>query len=206
MPGGQVLTGDGLSAPTPLTAGAEAAPNMVTTDTAQLITGLKTFSPSAVGAVGLIVKGLVGQTGDLQQWQDSAGVVGVRVDSAGKLRTNNTMTAGGGGVLLNYLQDSAAAKGYLDLSIAGVNFMVENRVTTNVNLAVRAVAAQTADLFQCDNAGVKLLRVGPGGVGLNGNAPTAKAAAIASPTADVAALKTAVDAVRVALTNIGITA
>lgn len=50
------------------------------------------------------------------------------------------------------------------------------------------------------------LEISATGVGLNGNAPVAKAAAIASPTADSAALKTAVDAIRAALTNIGITA
>lgn len=50
-------------------------------------------------------------------------------------------------------------------------------------------------------------------VGLNGNTPVAKAAAIAAPTApgvvyaqaEAASMKTAVDAIRAALTNIGIT-
>ena len=50
-------------------------------------------------------------------------------------------------------------------------------------------------------------------VGLNGNPVTAKAVAITTPTApgaayvqaEAAAMKTAVDAIRVALTNIGIT-
>lgn len=42
--------------------------------------------------------------------------------------------------------------------------------------------------------------------GCNGNAPVAKASAITSPAADAAELKTAVDAIRVALTNVGITA
>lgn len=51
-------------------------------------------------------------------------------------------------------------------------------------------------------------------VGLNGNVPVAKAGAIAAPTApgaayvqaEAASAKTAIDAIRVALTNIGITA
>jgi len=51
-----------------------------------------------------------------------------------------------------------------------------------------------------------LLRVSETGVGFNGAAPVAKAGAIASPAAEVAPLKTAVDAIRVALTNVGITA
>lgn len=43
------------------------------------------------------------------------------------------------------------------------------------------------------------------GVAVNGNTPVAKAAAISSPAADAAELKTAVDAIRVALANFGIT-
>jgi len=51
-----------------------------------------------------------------------------------------------------------------------------------------------------------LLRVSETGVGFNGAAPVAKAGAITSPAAELAPLKTAVDAIRVALTNVGITA
>lgn len=51
-----------------------------------------------------------------------------------------------------------------------------------------------------------LLRVSETGVGFNGAVPVAKASAISSPAAELAALKTAVDAIRVALTNVGITA
>lgn len=53
------------------------------------------------------------------------------------------------------------------------------------------------------------LRVSSVGTGLNGNAAVAKAAAIASPTGGItqdAESRTAIDAIRVALTNIGITA
>ncbi len=71
------------------------------------------------------------------------------------------------------------------------------------------LVAPTIDNFQgLLRSDQSIIRVTWGriGVGLNGNGQVAKAAAIASPTADVAALKTAVDALRVALTNIGITA
>jgi hypothetical protein len=44
------------------------------------------------------------------------------------------------------------------------------------------------------------------GSAVNENPPVPKAAAIASPTADVAALKAAVDAIRAALRDFGITA
>lgn len=48
------------------------------------------------------------------------------------------------------------------------------------------------------------LKVG-GKFAMGGNAPVAKAAAIASPAAEAAALKTAVDAIRAALKNLGVT-
>jgi hypothetical protein len=51
-----------------------------------------------------------------------------------------------------------------------------------------------------------LFRVNETGVAFNGAAPVAKAGAIGSPAETLAALKIAVDAVRVALTNVGITA
>lgn len=50
------------------------------------------------------------------------------------------------------------------------------------------------------------VRVSETGVAFNGAAPVAKAGVIASPAETLAALKIAVDAVRVALTNVGITA
>lgn len=49
------------------------------------------------------------------------------------------------------------------------------------------------------------LRVSETGVGFNGATPVAKASAISSPAAEAAALKTAVDAIREAIKNIGIT-
>jgi hypothetical protein len=62
-------------------------------------------------------------------------------------------------------------------------------------------------------SGVTLFKINGTGVGLYGVAPVARAAAITAPTApsatyvqaEAAAMKTAVDAIRVALTNIGIT-
>jgi len=51
-----------------------------------------------------------------------------------------------------------------------------------------------------------LLRISETGVAVNGATPVAKAGAITSPAETLAALKIAVDAVRVALTNFGITA
>lgn len=73
----------------------------VNLDTAQLITGLKTFSPSATSAVGLIVKGVASQTADLQQWQNSAGSAVALMSSAGALTaTGLEATTSASGVVL----------------------------------------------------------------------------------------------------------
>lgn len=64
------LRGDGTWA---VPASGAAGTGDVTTTTAQTITGLKTFTPSATTALGVIVRGLVSQTADLQQWQNDAG-------------------------------------------------------------------------------------------------------------------------------------
>lgn len=55
-------------------------------------------------------------------------------------------------------------------------------------------------------AKTSLFRVTETGVAVNGATPVAKAGAITSPAAELAPLKIAVDAIRVALTNFGITA
>lgn len=53
---------------------------------AESITGLKTITPAAIADVGLIIKGLVSQTGDLTQWQNSASAPMVKVAADGSLR------------------------------------------------------------------------------------------------------------------------
>ncbi len=62
---------------------------------------------------------------------------------------SGVVNTGFGEVRLRYLEDTLNNKGYLDTQVAGFNFLGENRVTTNVNLAVRAVASQSANVFEC---------------------------------------------------------
>jgi hypothetical protein len=52
---------------------------------------------------------------------------------------------------------------------------------------------------------VERVRVDQNGVGLNGVAPVARAPAIPSPSSDSAGTKAAIDAIRTALTNLGVT-
>ena len=62
----------GLIANNPTPPGGGAA---VTLNTVQTITGQKTLTPASLATVGLIIKGVAGQTADLLQWKDSAGTV-----------------------------------------------------------------------------------------------------------------------------------
>lgn len=70
------------------------------------------------------------------------------------LTTTSTLALGVGGVVKSqYWSDVANTKGYFDTATTGFNWLSENRVTTNVNLAVRAVTSQSADLTQWLAAG-----------------------------------------------------
>lgn len=69
---------------------------------------------------------------------------------------------------------------------------------TRATRNIRVYGAQLQVDGELKHAGAK--------VGFNAVAPVAQAAAIASPAAELAALKTAVDAIRVAIKNVGLTA
>lgn len=73
--------------------------------------------------------------------------------SAGRISALGGITFGAQTCQGQYYTDTSDAKGYWDTGLTGFNWMNENRVTTNVNLAVRAVAAQSADLTQWVAAG-----------------------------------------------------
>ena len=66
-----LVVGEKVSDPTSDTRVALVA-TTVTLSTTQIITGLKTVTPSAAGAVGLIIKGVAAQANDLLQWKNSA--------------------------------------------------------------------------------------------------------------------------------------
>jgi hypothetical protein len=99
--------------------------------------------------------------------------------------------------------------------------LIENGGTGQVNTFVAAAANSFVTGSAANDSGLgfgpgtafhigangktSMLRVTEAGIAFNGATPVAKASAIASPAAEAAALKTAVDAIRVALTNVGIT-
>lgn len=131
------------------------AAKLATLDTAQIITGAKTFSPSAVGVVGLVVKALAGQTADLLQVQSSAGGVLARIAASGAIRTDNNMIASA--------YQGLAGGGYL--YFGGGNGQMVAAVASAPAFSVVGAAAQTADLQQWRNsAGGIQAKIAPNGV------------------------------------------
>lgn len=64
------------------------APTANTTGTPVTLAGGATATPPLVGSVGMTVKGLSGQTADLQQWQDSSGTALAAVNATGQLASD----------------------------------------------------------------------------------------------------------------------
>ena len=89
--------------------------------------------------IGIVVRGAASQTGDLQQWQNSAGTVLTGITSAGQLYTTQRMTVG-----------------LSAISSLG-NLVVSTADAARVGVVVAGVASQTANLQQWqDSAGTVL--------------------------------------------------
>ena len=127
------------------------------------------------------------------------------------------LTGGASSTNLNLYDRSGASAGdglncnvrlYKDASLNGTIGYLGSTI-----MYVRSAVTDGNMFFETNGAGGIFLRPGAGnklvcnstGVGLNGATAVARAAAIPSPAADVTELKTAVDLIRTALTNIGIT-
>lgn len=117
---------------------------------------LQVLNRNTITNVPLIVKGMAGQTGALQQWQDSAGTALAWVSSTGGIATN-------GGLVATTL--GSASSGYPYLSLGTGSVTVLNRTTaSNVPLVVKGMAAQSGALQQWqDSAGVVLAQVSSSG-------------------------------------------
>jgi len=86
-----------------------------------------TITSSVAANVPLIIKGAASQTGDLQQWQDSAGTTRARIDAYGTFQNG---TASGYGAWVNVQPVNASDKG----------------------IVVRAAASQSANLQEWQNS------------------------------------------------------
>lgn len=125
------------------TTGGMLSPNLRNTaDTGSylvLSSDVVTVLQRVAASVALVVKGAASQTANLQEWQDSGGSLAARVTSAGYAAFGYASTLGA-------------------LSVGTV-------VASNIGLAIRGVASQTADLQQWQNsAGTVLVSVSSGGL------------------------------------------
>lgn len=110
---------------------------MLTTNTAQTITGVKTFTEST-GATALIVQGAPGQTASLQEWKNSAGNLAGRISSSGSFVTNSGSFISG-----------------FSGQVAAISILADTPP-----MVARAAVGQTADLHQWqNNSGTILARV-----------------------------------------------
>lgn len=102
-----------------------------------------------------VIRGFTAQTANLTEWQDSAGSVITRVDSAGDLSGHASFA-----VRSRYLLNTGNTGAYLDYNAVSNSFTILQRVTTSVNLIVKAVASQTANLQEWQNsAGTNLITI-----------------------------------------------
>lgn len=122
-------------------------------------------STGATTNVGVMVDGVASQTGDLQQWRNSAGSAVAWVGSAGDYFGR-----------LFYIGNSADNGGMANISTFA---------TTRIGIVVRAIASQTADLQQWrDSSNNILVRVNAAGIVAIGGVPRAMQASLV-PTLQV---------------------
>jgi len=118
-----------------------------------------TANPSSTTGVGLIIKGLASQTGDLLDIQNSAGTNLISVSSAGVITLNSQKITG----LANGTTSSdAVAYGQISGFISSTspsltNASISTTATTTVPLTINGIASQTADLFDVKNSAGTLL-------------------------------------------------
>ena len=118
------------------------------------------------GIVGLLVKGGIAQTADLQQWQDSSGTVLTKISPSGNIIFGS-----------QYLSVSdASAYGRLQLQNGGTNqtllypysggFVISNQGVTGMTIVkVKGTSGQTGDLQQWQNSSGTIL----GSISSSGN-------------------------------------
>jgi hypothetical protein len=109
----------------------------------QTFTGSQTFVSGVIADKPIIAKGMSGQTGDLQQWQNSAGTV------------LGYMTAGGdywvtGAVRSLFVTNRNNTGGYLDFG--GNVPIVQQRIAAAQVLIVKGAASQSANLQEWQNS------------------------------------------------------
>lgn len=139
------------------------------------------------GVVGVVIKGAVSQTADLQQWQNSAGTVLSKISPTGAIRIGSSANGssyvdidGATNPFINIVADpvngyypelgfysaggNSKIEGYFGLQMTAPSFKHTNTNAGSINTIIRGAATQTADLTQWQNsAGTVLARVGAAG-------------------------------------------
>ena len=133
-----------------------------------------TVIANAVGTVGLIAKGLSGQTASLQEWQNSAGTVLANITSAGAFTIwandgadahRTIFTANSSGIILNSTRGAGTASNFIIQTdgverfrvTSGSTAQVTNSAAAAIAFIVKGAASQTADLQQWQNSAGTLL-------------------------------------------------
>ena len=123
--------------------------------------------------VGMVVRGTVSQTADLQQWQNSDGTALAKINNYGDVTAAGLFTTGGvrGGTLTSFG--------------AQHSFATATGATTTPSVAIRAIASQTANLTEWQDSTGNILTLIPSGGGMvigRSNALGAAAVTIQSVT------------------------
>jgi hypothetical protein len=114
------------------------------TSSASIVAG-----PASTSQVPLIVEGLASQTGDLQQWRNSAG-------------SSVALMTAGGRFATSIISNVANTGTYIDTGANAINMI--QRSASTVAVVVRGAGSQTADLQQWQDSGATTLaKVGSGG-------------------------------------------
>ncbi len=117
-------------------------------------------SGSAISEVGLVVKGMASQSGDLQQWQNSGGTVLAKVQANGVFVSTAGISAPGVTVSGKYFAHDTGVGSYLATLGPANEVQINTRAAANLGLAVQGSASQTANLQEWQNsAGAVLSRV-----------------------------------------------
>ncbi len=112
--------------------------------------------------VGLAVRGAVGQSFQLQRWEDSSGAALLHVNSAGDLVGASTGT-----IAIGNIADASVTGATFQMNPAGFNageVILFTRASANNGLAIRGAASQVGDLQRWENSsGSALGAVGAAG-------------------------------------------
>ena len=113
-----------------------------------------TVTAGAAATVPMTVKGAASQTGNLTEWQNSAGTILLRVDSAGNLLAP---TSSATAIRFRYFDGTGATGTYIDTALVTNSLVMVGRSSTAVSVIVRSAASQTANLQEWQNSGGTIL-------------------------------------------------